>query len=100
VEQKHHISSTTNLVLQDISEMLKTFHAGQQMLSFELTLTLPICLPMFELIILFLTNLRNGKLWRLDHALAAGINKLQEYYSQAQRTQVYVLAIGKYYHVL
>jgi hypothetical protein len=80
-------------VLCDIREFLYVFHVVQELVSAEKTPTLSIVLPMYEKLIIMLSDLKK-KTPELSHAISASISKLEEYLAKSRTSKIYSLAIG------
>lgn len=65
----------------------------QELVSAEKTPTISHVLPMYEKLVVMLTDLKRD-LPELSHAISETITKLEEYLAKSRKTKFYALAIG------
>jgi hypothetical protein len=92
----HALSDIALRVLDDIRTFLRVPHIVQEIVSAEKTPTLSIVLPIYEKLIVMLSNLR-AQLPEIAHAINASIEKLEQYLGYSRRTKIYGLAMGSYF---
>lgn len=87
--------STTQLsALRDIIKILEVPHAAQEALSHEQTPTLSMALPAFEYMLIAWRRLK-VQYPQLEHAIQAGLDKIEVYVKKARQNKVYALAMSE-----
>ncbi|KAJ8457389.1 hypothetical protein ONZ45_g18333 [Pleurotus djamor] len=89
---EHLLSKAEILVVQDILQVLEVAHFSQELLSAELTPTLSLALPVYEVLINSWRILQTT-IPELSRHIAVGISKLEEYVRQARTTRIYAHAM-------
>lgn len=80
-------------VLRDIHQVLEIAHATQEALLAELTPTLSMALPLYELLVQKWTRLATHTLPELSHYINLALNKLRDYIREARKTRIYALSL-------
>lgn len=91
----HLLNPTDIEVITHIVHILKLAHATQELLSGEKTPTLSIALPAYQLVVKYWTEMQ-GSYPELRNAIQAGIDKINDYVSKSQESQIHVLAMGEH----
>ena len=91
---KHILKDDQCAVLQEILVILEVAHCAQQLVSSELTPTLSIALPAYEILLQSWRNLC-VQLPHFSHFIQRGIAKIEEYVHLSRRSRIYVYAMGK-----
>jgi hypothetical protein len=80
-------------VLQDLVSVLSILHHAQELLSAERTPTVALALPVYESLIRALSDC-TFTFPELQHAITAGIRKIELYVAKARDVPVYVYAMA------
>ncbi|KAJ8489040.1 hypothetical protein ONZ45_g13718 [Pleurotus djamor] len=87
------LSSVEIHLLEEIHTFLRIFHEVQEIVSAEQTPSLSVVIPLYDMLISILEDLKS-RLPRLVPAISAAISKIQEYVSKSKTTRFYVLAMA------
>ncbi|EPQ60967.1 hypothetical protein GLOTRDRAFT_30409, partial [Gloeophyllum trabeum ATCC 11539] len=92
-EIKYHIiSKPEQRVLLDIREYLQVPHSVQEVVCSDRTPTVPIVIPLYEMLLAALRRLLDS-LPKIAHAISAAIFKIEEYVKKGRRSRIYALAM-------
>ncbi|KAG8794220.1 hypothetical protein FRC12_000167 [Ceratobasidium sp. 428] len=80
-------------VLEDICSVLSILHNAQELLSAERTPTVALALPVYETLLVTLSQIR-ATFPELGHAITRGIDKLKGYISKTHSIPLYALAMA------
>jgi len=82
-------------ILRDVHQALEIAHSTQESLSAELTPTLSMAMPLYEILLENWTVLKST-IPELSHYIDVALSKLKQYVNEGQRTRIYALSMSKF----
>ena len=92
--QRNLLSKEELDILRDVHQVLEVAHSAQESLSAELTPTLSMAMPLYEILIENWTVLKST-IPELSHYIDIALSKLKEYIKEGRKTRIYALSMGK-----
>lgn len=92
--QRHLLRKDEIDILRDIHQVLEIAHSTQESLSAELTPTLSMAMPLYEILIESWTVLKST-IPELSHYIDVALSKLKQYIKEGRKTRIYALSMGK-----